>query len=73
MSNVFVVEDCGILVKLDQINGERRHFGNHEAPNRIRHTNVCVAQDELDFVRRDIENLDFGKALMRHVCIGCGI
>jgi hypothetical protein len=77
MRNVLVVEDGRIVGVLYQINGQRRHFGNHDAPQRIRDARVCMRENKLDYIRLQLQQLDLGKALVWHdeivgvVCTVC--
>lgn len=66
MSNVLVVQDGRVLVKLYQINRQGGDFGNHDTPQCVGNTGVGFAQDELDFMGCHVQDLNFGETLMRH-------
>mmetsp|Transcript_17751 Transcript_17751/g.49235 ORF Transcript_17751/g.49235 Transcript_17751/m.49235 type:complete len:229 (-) Transcript_17751:124-810(-) len=66
MRDVLIVEDCRILRKLHQVDGQSRHFGDHYPSQCIGHARVRLAQHELHFVRRHVQDLHLWEALMRH-------
>lgn len=45
-----VIEDGGVHLDLDQVDGDGRHLGNHHPPERVRHGGIGVAQLELAVV-----------------------
>jgi hypothetical protein len=51
MGDVFVVKDRRIVGEFHQINAQGRHFPNHDAPQRIGHGCVRVAQFKRDLMR----------------------
>ena len=66
MRNVLIIQYSSVLMKLYQVNRQRRYFRNHDSPQCIGDTRVSLTQDEFDFMGRHVKDLDFGKALMRH-------
>jgi len=66
MRNILVVQDAGIIVKLDEVYGQRGHLSNHDTTQRVGHARVRLREHEIYFMRSNVLYFDFGKALLRH-------
>mmetsp|Transcript_18374 Transcript_18374/g.37628 ORF Transcript_18374/g.37628 Transcript_18374/m.37628 type:complete len:94 (+) Transcript_18374:835-1116(+) len=66
MGDVLVVQHAGIFGVFHEVDGERGDFGDHDAPDGVGHGGVGFGEDELDVVRLDGKDFDFGEALLRH-------
>jgi len=67
MRNVLIIQYGRVLVKFYQIDRQRGDLCNHDPPQSIGHTDIGLAQNEFEFMRRHVQDLNFWKALMRHV------
>jgi hypothetical protein len=67
MSNIFVIQHGRILVKFNQIDGQGGDFCYHNPAHRVRNRRVRFTQNETYFMRGQMEDFNFWKALMRHV------
>ena len=60
-----VVEDGGVDLDLDQVDGDGRDLSNHHAPQRVRHARVGVSELELQEVVLHLPDLHLREPLVR--------
>lgn len=48
VGNELVIEDGGVGLEVDEVDGHRRHLGEHNPPERVGHAPVGAAELELD-------------------------
>jgi hypothetical protein len=62
-----VVEHRGVGLDLHQVDGQRGHFRDHDAPQRIGNAGVRVAQLELHHIVLHVADAHCWKPLIRHI------
>ena len=74
MRNVLVIQHSRVLLELHQVNGQSGDLPNHDSAQGVGHADIRLTQDELDLVRRHVEDLHLGEPLVRHLALGtcCG-